>query len=165
MEELDFQGLLDQFNAAGLERGEQVILGHFGTVQTLLSLIFREPVKVKLLEQESRDNESENEILRSVHLLCEIGIVCYATTHIPLERNHPDVLADISAGTLGLGQIVVMHEIPNKRVLASVGRNPHAFWRRYTIEGPELLLQIHEYFPREPFEEVGWLKARERSDG
>ncbi|KKK56183.1 hypothetical protein LCGC14_3067120, partial [marine sediment metagenome] len=34
MEELDFQGLLDQFSAEGFERGEQVILGHFGTVQT-----------------------------------------------------------------------------------------------------------------------------------
>ncbi len=165
MEELDFQGLLDQFNAADLERGEQVILGHFGTVQTLLSLIFKEPVTVKVVEQESRDNESENEILRSVHLLCEIGVVCYATTHIPLERNRPDVLADISAGTRGLGQIVVVHEIPHKRVLVDVGRNPYAFWRKYTIEGPELLLQIQEYFPREPFVEVGWLQVREGSDG
>ncbi len=165
MEELDFQGLLDQFNAAGFERGEQVILGHFGTVQTLLSLIFKEPVTVKVVEQESRDNESENEILRSVHLLCEIGMVCYATSHIPLERNRSDVLADISAGTRGLGQIVVVHQIPNRRVLANVGRNPNAFWRDYTIEGPQLFLQIHEYFPRAPFEEVGWLQAWEGSDG
>ncbi|KKL95408.1 hypothetical protein LCGC14_1854900 [marine sediment metagenome] len=165
MEELDFQGLLGQFNAKGLERGEQVILGHFGTVQTLLSLIFKEPVTVKLLEQETRDNESAGEILRSVQLVCGVGVVCNATTHIPLEGNRPDVLADISAGTLGLGQIVVVRAIPNKRVLVDVGRNAHAFWRKYTIEGPELLLQIHEYFPRDPFEEVGWLQAGGGFDG
>ena len=161
MEELDFQGLLNQFNAQGFERGEQVVLGHFGTVQTLLSLIFGEPVTVHLVEQESRDNESVNEILRAVHLVCEIGIVCYATTHIPLERNRPDILADISAGTLGLGQIVVVHQIANKRALANWGRDSHAFWRTYTIEGPDLFLQIHEHFPRKPFEEVGWLQAQE----
>lgn len=156
MEELDFQGLLDQFNAEGFERGEQVILGHFGTVQTLLSLIFGDPVKVHLKEQQGRDNG----ILRAVHLVCEIGVVCHATSHIPLEKNRPDILRDIGAGTLGLGQIVVVHQIPHRRRLVRVGRTPHAFSRTYTIEGPELFLEISEYFPREPFEEVGWLVKR-----
>ena len=118
-----------------------------------------------MVEQETRDNESADEILRSVQLVCGIGIVCDATTHIPLERNRPDVIADISSGTLGLGQIVVVHAIPCKRVLVDVGGNIHAFWRKYTIQGPELLLRIHEYFPREPFEEVGWLRARRLLQG
>ncbi|KKM94729.1 hypothetical protein LCGC14_1195410 [marine sediment metagenome] len=161
MEELDFQGLLDQFSAEGFERGEQVILGHFGTVQTLLSLIFGEPVKVHLVGQKVQDNE----ILRSVHLVTCSEIVCYATTHIPWEKNRPDVRSDISAGALGLGQIVVTHQIPNKRNLVDVGRNGNAFWRTYTIEGPQLFLQIREHFPREPFEKVGWLQAREVPDG
>ncbi len=154
MEELDFQGLLDHFTEKGFLKGEQVILGHFGTVQTLLSLIFEKPVNVRLTDQK----EQEGAIIRSVNLMCEDTIVAYATTYIPKERNRPEVLFDISAGKLGLGQIVVTHQIPNKRNLINLGRNKVAFWRTYTIEGPQLFLDINEYFPREPFEAIGWLK-------
>jgi len=154
MEELDFQGLLDHFSEKGFQKGEQVILGHFGTVQTLLSLIFGKPVNVRLIDQKERDGL----IVRSVNLMCEDTLVAYATTHIPKDRNRPEVLFDISAGRLGLGQIVVTHQIPNKRNLIKLGRNSLAFWRTYAIEGPQLFLEIHEYFPRQPFEDIGWLK-------
>ena len=53
---------------------------------------------------------------------------------------------------------MVTHQIPNKRNLINLGRNKVAFWRTYTIEGPQLFLDINEYFPREPFEAIGWLK-------
>ena len=159
MEELDFQALLDRFNSQGFERGEQIILGHFGTVQTLLSLIFGEPVRVRLADQKGRAGE----ILRAVHLACGIGTVCYAATRIPLEKNRADVVRDISAGKLGLGQIVVVHQIPCRRKLADAGRSLHAFWRTYTIEGTDLFLEIHEYFPRKPFEEAGWLKEESKA--
>ena len=43
MEELDFQALLDTFRSNGFQAGERAILGHFGTVQTLLTLIFNVP--------------------------------------------------------------------------------------------------------------------------
>jgi len=155
MEELDFQGLLDQFNTQGFERGEQVVLGHFGTVQTLLSLIFGEPVRVRLVDQQYRDGD----ILRTVHLVCGAGAVCHATTRIPLAKNRPDILRDIASGRLGLGQIVAVHQVPSRRDLADVGRSHHAFWRSYTIEGPELRLEIYECFPRQPFEEAGWLRG------
>ena len=66
MEELDFRGLLDHFASQGFQREEQVILGHFGTVQTLLSLIFGDPVNVRLTDQK----EKHSEIARSVYLVC-----------------------------------------------------------------------------------------------
>ena len=154
MEELDFRGLLNHFADHGFQRGEQVILGHFGTVQTLLSLIFAEPVMVKLINQRKENGV----ILRQIELRAGETIVARANTRIPVSRNRDDVLTDIIAGTLGLGQIVVLHQIPNQRILQDVGRDKVAFWRTYLIQGPQLHLEIYEFFPREPFEAVGWLE-------
>lgn len=154
MEELNIQGLLDYFKSNCFKKGEQVILGHFGTVQTLLSLIFEAPVNIRLIDQE----EKENIITRQVELICGSTVVASATSHIPESRNKPEVLFDISSGKLGLGQIIVTHNLPNRRILVDVGRDSAAFWRTYTIEGPGIFLEIHEYFPREPFEAVGWLE-------
>lgn len=157
MEELDFKGLLDRFTKDGFQRGEQVILANFGTNQTMLSIIFGEPNRLKLADQRKGDEE----INRRVELYCGDFLVCHANTVIPLDRNRREVITDITAGTLGLGQIVVKHNLPNRRVLFDVGRNIHAFWRTYAIEGPEVYLQIHEYFPRTPFEAVGWIRKEE----
>ena len=156
MEELDFQSLLDQFRDNAFQRGEQVILGHFGTVQTLLSLIFGKPVNVKLTGQ----REENGTIMRQVQLCCGDEVTCWANTVIPKELNRKDVLKDIIAGSLGLGQIVFLRQIPNRRNLIEVGRDEVAFWRTYVIEGPRLHLKIHEYFPREPFEKVGWIHKK-----
>ncbi|MBA7653796.1 hypothetical protein ES703_61657 [subsurface metagenome] len=160
MEELDFQGLLDHFKLEGFQRGEQVILGNFGTVQTLLSLIFMVPVNVYDIKME----ELNREIIRTVHLRAggpDQAVVCEAKSRIPIDRNGFDVVHDIRSGKLGLGQIVVVNEIPNHRVLNEVARDDFAFWRTYTIEGPGLFIEIHEHFPREPFEAVGWIEAQE----
>lgn len=157
MEELDFQELLDQFNQKGFQRGEQVILGNFGTVQTLLSLIFNVPVNVQLIDQK----ENTGVITRRVKLVAGQATVAYATSHIPRSCNDKDVIQDIIAGTLGLGQIVVKHKIPNSRTLLSVGRDKAGFWRDYKIEGPKLHLEIGEWFPRKVYEKVGWLRANE----
>jgi len=161
MEELDFRGLLDHFTSQGFQREEQVILGHFGTVQTLLSLIFGDPVNVRLTDQKEKDGE----IARSVNLVCGDTIVCFASTRIPVARNQGEVLSDISAGSLGLGQIVFKRQIPHRRELVEVGRDRTGFWRTYTIEGPGLFLTISEYFPREPFEKIGWTQREGGTDG
>lgn len=153
MEELDFQGLLDHFNTQGFQKGEQVILGHFGTVQTLLSLIFDLPVNVRDIEMDEKDDV----ITRSVNLVVGDTAIGRAVSHIPRAKNRQDVLEDITSGRLGLGQIVVVHEIPNRRFLGDVGKDKAAFWRTYTIEGPELFIEIHEHFYRQPLEEVGWI--------
>lgn len=152
MEELDFQELLDRFKTDGFTRGEQVILSNFGTNQTMLSIIFGVPNRLKLVHHRQNDNE----IGRRVELYCGDYLVCYAASTIPIDKNRDAVVLDICAGTLGLGQIVVKHNLPNRRVLLDVGRNVHAFWRDYTIEGPEVYMKIHEYLIREPFLKVGW---------
>lgn len=153
MEELDFKALLDRFGQDGFQKGEQVILSNFGTNQTLLSIIFAEPNRLKLIYQK----ETEGEIARRVELYCGEQLVCYAATKIPKDRNRIEVMTDILEGKLGLGQIVVKHNLPNKRVLLDIGRDGYHFWRTYIIEGPEVYLKISEDFPREPFEKVGWI--------
>lgn len=152
MEELNFQELLDRFHKDGFTRGEQVILANFGTNQTILSIIFGAPANIRLTNQ----HEQNGEIIRMVEIRANETVVCYATSHIPRARNRGDVILDIVAGKLGLGQIVVTHNLPNRRALLDVGRDRASFWRTYTIEGPEVYLKIHEHFPRKPFLEAGW---------
>ena len=153
MEELDFQALLDTFRSNGFQAGERAILGHFGTVQTLLTLIFNAPVTVHLVEQKRH----QGNIMRSVSLMAGDRTVCEALSHIPEDRNLPEVLRDIWAGNMGLGQIISLHALPNKHKLIMVGRDEVSFYRRYNISGMGLDLDIYESFPRQPFVKVGWL--------
>jgi len=160
MEELDLKALLERFDKGGYKRGEQIILANFGTNQTLLTLIFNTPCNVHDIKMD----ETEGEINRTVNIRAEsrdYEIVCQAESHIPIDRNRPDIVRQITDGQLGLGQIVVTNEIPNKRVLTKIGRHNKAFWRTYNIEGPGLYIVIREYFPREPFEKVGWIESEE----
>lgn len=153
MEEMDFKSMLDKFAAGGFQKGEQVILSNFGTNQTLLSIIFQAPNEIKILSMQ--DNESF--IYRAVELYCAGEQVCFAQTTIPKNKNKAEVMADVLEGKLGLGQIVVKHNLPNKRVLKRIGRDATHFWRTYVIEGPDVFLEITEDFPREPFILMGWL--------
>lgn len=155
MEELDFGSLLDRFRQDGFQKGEQVILSNFGTNQTMLSIIFGEPNRLEVICQ----REIDGEINRHVALYCGDLLVCRADTLILKDRNRIEVMADILDGKLGLGQIVVKHNLPNRRNLLEVGHNDNAFWRTYEIEGPDVYLKITEHFPREPFEKVGWIDS------
>jgi chorismate-pyruvate lyase len=152
MEELDFGQLLEVFKKDKFTRGEQVILANFGTNQTMLSIIFQEPNRLKLAHHREKDGE----IARRVELYCGEYFVCLATSTIPEADNLPEVVQDVCSGTLGLGQIIVKHNLPSRRNLLEVGRNSHAFWRTYAIEGTSVYMKINEYFLREPFVKVGW---------
>ncbi len=154
MEELDFQGLLDKFRKGGFQKGEQVILANFGTNQTLLSLVFQKPADVKNIHIE----EVEGVITRDVDLITGEQVVGHAKTHIPKNRNSQEVWDAVRAGQLGLGQIIVTHNLPTKRVLVDVGHDDQAFWRTYTIEGADVFFEIYEHYPRQPFEAIGWLR-------
>ncbi len=152
MEELDFKALLDRFKKDGFTRGEQVILANFGTNQTMLSIIFQVPNRLRLVDHKEKDGE----MVRSVNLYCGDDLVCFANSTIPIARNRPEVARDVAGGSLGLGQIVVKYNLPNRRVLLDVGRDRAGFWRTYAIEGPDIYMRIHEFFPRDPFINAGW---------
>jgi chorismate-pyruvate lyase len=164
MEEMNFQALLDLFASKGLERGEQVVLGNFGTVQTLLSLIFGAPCNVYDVKIE----DGNGEIIRWVHLRAggpEETVVCAAESHIPLHTNRWDIVKEISKGDLGIGQLISKFQIPNRRKLVDVARDEDNFWRTYTITGPHLDITITEYFPKNPFREAGWILQQEGYHG
>ena len=156
MEELDFKSLLETLR--GFDRGERIILGNFGTVQTLLSLIFGQPVMVKLVEQK----EEEGVIVRQAQLMAEDKVLCYTVSHIPKFRNRADVIHDICRGQMGLGQVLAYHQLSSWRSLIRVGGDHKLFWRTYNISGPEVYIQIEEIFVREPFEAVGWIRSLSR---
>ena len=156
MEELDFQGLLDKFGKDGFQKGEQVVLANFGTNQTLLTLIFQSPANVKNITIE----EVDGVITRNVDLITGEQVVGHATTHIPRNRNSQDVWDAVKAGQLGLGQIIVTYNLPTKRDLVDVGHDDTAFWRTYHIEGTDVFFEIYEYYPRQHFEDVGWIERR-----
>ncbi len=157
MEELDFQGLLDKFGQDGFQKGEQVILGNFGTNQTLLSLIFQKPVNVKNIKVE----EVHGVIIRGVDLVTDEQVVGHAITRVPGNRNSTKVWDAVLDRQLGLGQIIVTYNLPTKRILGDVGHDDHAFWRTYTIEGEDVFFEISETYPRKPFEEIGWIHKEE----
>ena len=153
MEELDLKSLLKTLK--DFDRGEQIILGNFGTVQTLLSLIFSHPVTVKLIYQ----CEKEEVIIRRVQLMAQDNVLCYAVSHIPKFRNRDGVIRDISNGRMGLGQIIAYHRLSNQRSLIRVGEDDEVFWRTYNIEGPEVYIEITETFVKAPFEAIGWIRS------
>ena len=155
MEELDFKALLGRFDKDGYTRGEQIILANYGTNQTLLTIIFGTPCEVKVIEQKLVNSG----YIRQVHLICDGEIVCYASTVIPKARNRADVIEDILAEKLGLGQIVVSRAIANHRTILDIGHDRTSFWRTYAIEGLELYLEITEKFPREPFVTEGFIRG------
>lgn len=172
MEEIDAGDLLDIFALHRFELGERVILGHLGTVQTLLGLIFAAPVSVRVIECHREaaqvtpapsETMVEERLTRKVELVAGGKVACNASSLIPLgSSNRPDFIRDVEAGEAGLGQLIVKHRIPATRLLHSVGRDPEGFWRHYSITGPGLNLEIREFFPRQPFVEAGWLPGQRR---
>jgi chorismate-pyruvate lyase len=153
LEELDLENLLKTLK--NFDRGEQIILGNFGTVQTLLSLIFGHPVTMKLIYQ----YEKEEVVIRRVQLMVKDNVLCHAVSSIPKLRNRDDVISDISKGQMGLGQIIAHHRLSSRRSLIRVGEDDEFFWRTYNIEGPEVYFQITESFVKEPFEAIGWIRS------
>lgn len=150
MEDLELKNLLETLK--DFDRGEQVVLGQFGTLQTLLSLVFGQQVVVRLIDQ----HEEEGTIIRQVQIMAGDCLLCCAISRIPKSRNRDDVIHDISSGQLGLGQIIARYQLSTWYSLTGVGRDRSAFWRAYTIEGPEVYVQIKETFRREAFEAIGW---------
>lgn len=153
VEELHIDRLLKEFNGSGFETGERVILGHFGTVQTLLSLILNEPVQVVVIDQ----LKSKGIFSRQVHIRVKESVICEAVSKIPVLGNRPEVIEDVTNGQLGLGQIIAKHDIKHTRKIKEIGRDNLNFWRTYNITGPVVKMEIREFFYREPFRKIGWL--------
>lgn len=150
MEELDLKSLVAEVSSRNLSPLERILLGHNGTVQSLLSIIFKTPVEVKVLEQ----REDTEGIVRRVELLAGEIIAATAQSFIPLEGNGQEVLALVRQQKLGLGQIASFFSISTSRALYDLGANDVEIWRSYIMEGPGLLFKIRETFQRAVFKKL-----------
>lgn len=152
-EELRIPEVLLTLSMYDLRPIERVLAAHTGTVQLLLSLWWNEPVDVVIISQ----TEDDGKIHRVVDLTCRNSglVAAHAESLIPIEANHPDVIKDVRAKELGLGQIAVKHEIQTIRTLHEVQVAPHELSRFYSMKlpGPAraghwLYYEIRESFPR-----------------
>jgi hypothetical protein len=131
---------------------ERILAAHTGTVQLLLSLWWNEPVDVVLVSQ----TEADGKIHRVVDLTCRNShlVAAHAESIIPIEANHPEVIAAVRAQELGLGQIAVNLGIPTARTLHEIQVAPHELSRFYSMSEvrwpalPGLHYEIRESFPR-----------------
>jgi len=140
MEELEIQRLLGLLN--GFRPVERVLLSSAGTLQTVLSALFNEPVKVKVVEQYQEDDV----IHRKVDLVAGDRVVCKAESEISVVRE--DVRSAILAGNMGLGQILSHLNIRPSFRLLEVGGDEDIFWRVYKLEAPGVSYTIKETFSR-----------------
>lgn len=144
--ELDIPGALERLEPYGLNPIERVLVGHTGTVQLFLSLLFGEPVDVVLVNQE----ELEGVIQRVVRLRLRDREVeaCRAFSLIDTQRNAPAVLQDIRDGKLGLGQIAVKFRVPIQRTVTDIRANYWTIVREYTMETDETFTGSRALPPR-----------------
>lgn len=154
-EELEIPQVLDRLKEySNLAPIERVLAAHTGTVQLLLSLWWNEPVEIIVESQ----TEEYGKIHRRVALICHNSglVAAHAESIITIALNDREVIADVRAQELGLGQIVVKHEIQTVRTLHEVQVAPHELSRFYSIitTGPALArplgvhFEIRESFPR-----------------
>lgn len=154
-EELLIPEVLDRLKEySDLRPIERVLAAHTGTVQLLLSLWWNEPVEI-IVESQTED---DGKIHRRVALTCHNSglVAAHAESIIPIALNDREVIADVRSCELGLGQIVVKHELQTVRTLHEVQVAPHELSRFYSITttGPALArplgvhFEIRESFPR-----------------
>ena len=146
IEVLNIPELLRTLNGSQLSPIERVLVGHTGTVQVLLSIWFNDPVEITVVDQYERGGC----IYREVNLvLCTSGaVVCRATSEIPSARNRADVLEDVRASQLGIGQIAAKHRIPTERSLVDFQVEDETITRTYEMVGKGLCYLVTERFPR-----------------
>jgi len=156
-EDLEIKKILDKLpvEANALERA---ILCNTGTVQTLLSAIFRVPVEVEVIAQ----LEMNKNIYRWVKLVADFGEInkvtaALAMSIIPIELNDKDFLEGIRKKKFGIGQLLVQLKIRTQREILGFYIDEHIFSRVYRIfsnqdSTKKIDILITEVFPRVAFQ-------------
>lgn len=143
-EEVNLKDLVAKV-ADGYSLVERILLTTDGTVVSLLSVIFGEPVTVRVVDQA----RMKDHITRLVDLETRNLVVARARSTIPLEKNSAQVLEMVEARDIGLGHIAQALGIKTARTLDAVGRDGNeCCWRTYRMEGEGLFYAITEWFPR-----------------
>jgi len=146
------KSLPDNLNAV-----ERMIMTNEGTVQTLLSVLCRTPVKVEVISQ----REMDDVIIRWSKLVAVYPgdrevTVCLAESVIPLS-NTPGFITMVNNRELGIGQIIKSTGMETGRSIKGFHADDNMFARAYSIAG-DCRMVITEVFNRETIATIAGVK-------
>lgn len=147
MEELDVAALLKLFEDGQYSILERVLLSHHGPVQTVLSVIWGEPLQVHVVSQEDSQDKDRPAIIRLIDMCTDHLVVMRARSRIFTRECSPQVVEFVRQKQLGLGQIATRLGIPITRHILKIGKTKDVFWREYDMRGDGLHYVIQEYLP------------------
>lgn len=141
---------------------ERLILCNEGTVQTLLSVLFKVPIRVQIISQV----EHNTYIIRWSKLIAHYSpenqvTVCLAESIIDKENAFNGFLTGIREKNFGIGQLISSIEVETKRDILGFYSDSNIISRTYTINSVPYLREnsydktifvtITEVFPKEAF--------------
>jgi len=150
-EELDIGKLLGMLEAAPeLTPLQRAIVTTDGTVQTMLSVVFKSEVIAKVIGQLTVGDV----IVRWTRLIVkDTGrVVCLAESVFSRKDNLSQFIDEIDSRELGIGQILRKHNIMTKRIIIGVFCDDNWFTRTYRIKGSVTDIYITEVFPTRAYE-------------
>jgi len=138
---------------------ERIILCNESTVQTLLSVLFRIPIRVEIISQIEHDKY----IIRWSKLVAYYApdnqvTVCLAESIIDKENAYHGFMNGIREKSKGIGQLISSIQINTKREIIGFYSDENIFSRTYNIYNvPDevvtmnMLVTITEVFPKDTF--------------
>lgn len=147
---------------------ERIILFNEGTVQTLLSVLFKVPIRVQVCSQIEQDKY----IVRWSKLVAyrspeDQVTVCLAQSIIDKENIYHGFLTGIREQKLGIGQLIASIEVETKRDVFTCYSDSNLLSRSYTIQSipyiresdkdKSIFVTITEIFPKEVFKKASVL--------
>jgi len=168
LEDLHIKRVLDKLAKYDLTPLERVILANTGTVQSLLSVIFRVPVRVEVISQ----IESNRNIIRWVRLVADYGeagqvTACLAESVIPTGLNDHRFVEGVRERKMGIGQLLTQLGLRTQREIMGFYADETVFARTYRIfaddaeyiESGDYITRkvdilITEVFPRQVYKRI-----------
>jgi len=144
---------LDMLAGHDLTTIERIILASTGPVQSMMSAIFAEPVRVEVISQLNYDTV----LVRWVRLVIDDPdpvTVALAESVIPLELNQAGFIGTMGDRDIGIGAAISKLGIFTQRSILGIHVDKDTFSRTYTIKGASLDVLITESFQRGLFEFV-----------
>lgn len=163
MEEINEESITEMLKQIpdNLSPVERLIICNEGTVQTLLSVLFKVPVKVVVLSQRELCQIELNKVIIRWSKL----VACYEETEITvclaesvITSNNQGFITGIREKTLGIGQLISSKALVTRRRLLGFNSDQFSFARNYIIEdigmtppGSHVNCLITEVFMKEAF--------------
>jgi len=131
MEELDLEKLSQKIPKA-MNATERAVVSNYGTVQSMLSAIFREPIEVRVVEQYEKDRI----LFRHVEFKLQEITIGRAISVIPAGLNR-DLTTRLKESDVSIGEI--LRDYDYKRELLEFFVDSTTFGRTYRILGTKKL--------------------------